>query len=799
MSISIVIDYINFIRVIDMFNFQNMNDYEFELLCKDVLEVELNKVLRTYSRGKDGGIDISCFIEGDTIAQVKHYINSTYSNLLSNLKGEINKIKLLKPRNYYICTSLKLTPSNVKAIHNLFKDHMPSTKNIYDGTLLDDFLSSKDNIEIVYKHYKLWLTSSNVLELVSNKDIFIDTDELMFDIEKELNFFVETKSYHDAIRVLEEENLIIIVGDPGVGKTTISKMLLLYYSKIGYRVRYTSGNSIKDIKRVLSRDISKKEIILMDDFLGQHYLNLKDEQPNEIKSLIAYILRNKNKKLILNSRITILNEALRRSFQLKNFLQDNKIKKYQIDLNQMPVIEKAKIFYNHIYFNSLPVNYFNDIKKDKHYINIVDHKNYNPRIIEYVTKSRNYKLCKANEYFSFIVKKLDNPLDVWDDEFENKLNNYDRIFMHTLYSLTDTFIDETILRSCFNKRIKHESSYDSTRDIFSECLTRLAESMVRIIEERGNKKLGVINPSINDYIFYRLNNNENEMDFIIDNSVYIEQSIRIGKINEKKAKQFMLTKLKSDIFLSMKAINKTIEYYFLEFVYDNKYKDQAIKEHLINIISDPKTFFNIPRDDTSKFLCSLFLDNDISEFYNLKGLLLDFNRMKTVFDELVFEDINVFLSIYKTLRDKEVDNEEWVDYLELSLEESIYKCICEEIESDVGSNLQDIISYEINNAEQEDIYNYLHGIENPLRRTIEDSIIAEIEESIESKKGEIDNELFSIDSLDISSEDILAQLDYTSQIDDCLRDEPDYDYKDRSSGKSGYEEVHKLFNRDYQF
>ena len=32
-----------------MFNFQNMNDYEFELLCKDILEIELNIDLRTYS------------------------------------------------------------------------------------------------------------------------------------------------------------------------------------------------------------------------------------------------------------------------------------------------------------------------------------------------------------------------------------------------------------------------------------------------------------------------------------------------------------------------------------------------------------------------------------------------------------------------------------------------------------------------------------------------------------------------------------------------------------------------------
>lgn len=781
-----------------MFNFQNMNDYEFELLCKDVLDVELNKKLRTYSGGKDGGIDISCFVANDTIVQVKHYINSTYSNLLSSLKNEINKVESLNPKNYYICTPLRLTPSNINTIFNLFKDYMSSPKNIYDGAIIDDFLSNEDNIDIVYKHYKLWLTSSNVLELVNNKDIFIDTDELMFSIERESSLFVETKAYHDAIKVLENEGLIIIVGDPGVGKTTISKMLLLYYSSMGYRVRYTSDNSIKDIKRVLSRDASKKEIILMDDFLGQHYLNIKEEQPNEIKSLFTYIMRNNNKKLILNSRITILNEALRRSFQLNNFLQDNEIKKYQIDLNQMPIFAKAKIFYNHIYFNSLPVEYFNNIKEDEHYINIVDHNNYNPRIIEYVTKIRNYKLCKSNEYYNYIIKKLENPLDVWEDEFENKLNNFDRLFMHTLYSLTDTFIEEIILKSCFNKRIKHEPGYDSTRDIFSECLIRLTESMVRIFEERGKKKIGVINPSINDYIFYHLYNNENEIDFILENSVYIEQSNRIGKINEKKAKQFKLDKLHNDEFLSMKSINRTIEYYYIEFVYSNKYMDHAIRDRLINIISTPKTYFNNQRDITSKFLCDFFLDNDLFEFYDLKDLLFDFNKIKTVFDELVLEHINIFLSIYKIYRDKEPDNEEWIGDLELALEEYIYKCISEEVESDIKDNLQDIVFNAIRKADREDKKNYFNDFEDQLKRTVMNSIINEIDELIGSKKNEIDNELFSIKYLDISSEDILDQLDYTSQIDEFFREEPDYDYRDHSSGKSGYEEVHKIFNREYR-
>jgi hypothetical protein len=278
----------------DMFNFLNLNDYEFELLCKDILEVELGERLRTYSKGRDGGIDISCYGYFDgcaiIIAQAKHYINSTYPNLLSSLNRELTKLKQLQPKNYYIFTSLSLTPANVKEIYNLFKDYMSSAENIYDGVRIDRFLSKESSLDIVNRNYKVWLTSSNVLDLVCNRNVFIDTEEFMFDINKEIKLFVETVAYYDAIKIIDKRKTLIIVGDPGVGKTTISKMLLLYYSNKGYSVRYVSDRSIKDIKKSLSIDASKKEIILIDDFLGQHYLNLKDNQPSEIKSLISYIL-----------------------------------------------------------------------------------------------------------------------------------------------------------------------------------------------------------------------------------------------------------------------------------------------------------------------------------------------------------------------------------------------------------------------------------------------------------------------------------------------------------------------------
>ncbi len=41
-----------------MFNLENLNDYEFELLCKDIMQTKLGCSLHTFPKGPDGGVDI---------------------------------------------------------------------------------------------------------------------------------------------------------------------------------------------------------------------------------------------------------------------------------------------------------------------------------------------------------------------------------------------------------------------------------------------------------------------------------------------------------------------------------------------------------------------------------------------------------------------------------------------------------------------------------------------------------------------------------------------------------------------
>ena len=180
-----------------MYNYNNLSDFEFEILCKDIMQKKLGVTLYTFQKGRDGGIDITDDPKSKkVIIQVKHYINSKYSDLLGTLKKEIQKVKELQPEKYYICCAVKLTAKNKQEIYDMFSDYMESANDIVSLIDIDDFLECPENMDIVRKHYKLWLESTNILSQVFNQSIFIDCEALLYNIEEDSRRFVETSCYY---------------------------------------------------------------------------------------------------------------------------------------------------------------------------------------------------------------------------------------------------------------------------------------------------------------------------------------------------------------------------------------------------------------------------------------------------------------------------------------------------------------------------------------------------------------------------------------------------------------------------
>lgn len=151
--------------------------------------------------------------------------------------------------------------------------------------------------------------------------MFIDSDVLLDEIDEEFKFFVQTKVFNEALEILRASRVLMLQGGPGVGKSINSKMLASAFVKEGYIIRYTTDGQVSNIKNVISEDPNVKEVILLDDCLGQYYFNLKKGQDRELISLMQYIKQHKNKVLILNKRVTIFNEAKRARLEFRRHLE----------------------------------------------------------------------------------------------------------------------------------------------------------------------------------------------------------------------------------------------------------------------------------------------------------------------------------------------------------------------------------------------------------------------------------------------------------------------------------------------
>ena len=501
-----------------MLEYQNLSPLEFEYLCQDVMQERLQVPLRRFPAGKDGGIDLVDSLSAcGVLVQVKHYLKSPFSALRQALRKELPKVRALNPGQYFICCAQTLSPAQVKEIYQLFSDYMASERNIVTLLEIDDFLCDEKNAALLHKHFKLWLSATHILSELYNQHIFVDAEALLYDVREELPYYVQTESYWKSKAILEAERLLMILGNPGVGKTTVSKMLVLYFASIGYRVRYTTNGDLSDIKRSLSADPELREIVLLDDCLGQCYFRLRDTQESELSALIKYIKFHPSKMLLLNSRVTIFNEAREQAPAFSQLFDRGAISIRRIDAEDIPLREKALILYALMRKFQVPDSYYQSIRSDKKYRQIIQHPNYNPRIIEYA--AWRYQDAGAPEaFFSFLMDKIQSPKNVWKDEFERRLDPVDRYFMYTLHSLAvpRPYVSMDAMRQAYQKVLEAIHA-DISLNHFENVLSRLSRSLVRIVsrEQRvvysrepyhwtfvpdDSQELAVLNPSVSDYL-----------------------------------------------------------------------------------------------------------------------------------------------------------------------------------------------------------------------------------------------------------------------------------------------------------
>ena len=514
------------------YDFTGLSPSDFELLCQDLLSVNLGVPLQTFTTGRDKGIDLRhAPVNGkDWVVQCKHFARSGFAKLRSHLATkELPKIKKLKPSRYILATSVGLSPDNVDELFGVLSPYCQSKHDIIGMDDLNSLLRNNPTVEKA--HFKLWLTSEAVLSRVLHNDVFVQSLLTEEEIKQRLGLYVHTESFDAARRKLEDERVCILSGVPGVGKTTLAELLLVEYLAHGWEVIAIHQN-VKEGQRLFRSDKDAKQVFYYDDFLGQISTGEKlgKNEDRALLQLVQSVSRTANKRFILTTREYILAQAK---------IEHEHLARSRIDLHQFVVscddysdLDKARILANHLYFARVPQEHIAALVAERTYHDIISHRNYNPRIIEWMTQVAETSACRPKAYPSVFLDRLDNPSDLWTHAFENQISEAARHLLLVLGSCGDGILVSDLQEAfdSFNLGRGKRHGFQTTPSSFRKALNELEGNFVRIERTSSELVVSCHNPSILDFLDQRFSENSEEVNDILRFAVFFEQVQRLFQV-----------------------------------------------------------------------------------------------------------------------------------------------------------------------------------------------------------------------------------------------------------------------------
>lgn len=576
------------------YTFHSLSDADFEDLVCDLLSAEFGVEFQSFTKGRDAGIDLlhGARMADSTVVQCKHYCRSKFAGLKSNIKTkELPKIRKLNPARYILTTSVSLTPQNKEELLALLSPYCQGINDIYGLDDICSLLRKNPNVEMA--HYKLWLTSTSVLQKVLRHGSAVWKAMSKADIERQMSLYVQTDAFGTAMNTLLKFNYCILSGIPGIGKTTLAQVLIAKWMDDGYELIAVNESVEEAFEEFES---SRRQIIYYDDFLGQSSIGerLVKNEDQRIVRLLNEARRSDRLKVILTTREYILEDAKRTYEPLSRI--DLDMAKCVVKMEDYTRGHKARILYNHVFFSGLSQAYLRALLQNKAYQRILDHEGYNPRIVEWMTLGAGAVSVPPEAYIERFIQVMDDPTQVWQHAFDRHIGADARAILFLLGSTEGWFgLDELRAEWAYFQGYPMQSGNTiEVKRLFNQALRQLEGTFTRTTMSQDETIITFHNPSIKDYVRRRIVDDRDVCAALLRAALHFEQVSCLVRLKQDGTVDAHLTRMiDCDQFLE-DALKRTLS-------------ARSAGYHLVHFGSDSdKTYFVRTKTDIGERLSHIF-------------------------------------------------------------------------------------------------------------------------------------------------------------------------------------------------